>query len=727
MLHVAVSGGGAMDRVEQARAAAARYRQTASQREDIARRLDQGHAVADTLEQIEARAGRLVETGHVPASALLSAVRDERGGALSVLERIIGDHNDLQPVTFLTRGARIARTVGRISLDRGGRFIPFGTGFLVAPRLLLTNDHVLPDVATAAGSVVEFDCDPHAPAGAVVVVRLAPQELFVTDTHLDYCLVALEDLDDGRAPGEEFGWNPLLARQGKIVSGEPVNIIGHPLGRTKEVAVRNNHLSNQLDDFLHYATDTEPGNSGSPVFNDTWEVVALHHAGVPRTDDDGNVLRKDGQPWHRSDGDHTIDWVANEGTRVSVLLDHLAGHDLDETQRRTLATITGPAPADVGGPEVVAAPVRSDRGTSGVAGRVASVEAVGGTPGRATPNLPGASGAGAVLATGAQLVLLDGRSDPTRDPGRRRTAWVAALARGSVRAGLPVLGAEEAWFPVYGERLAALASARGAPGDEVAVAEALAPASPEARTLYGTILTKAPPAAGLPHEAAPAGDDPAGDDPARSPAGEDLPRSARWRRELGWLAARSRLDEVTIARTFRDVATYLEAPGVRAAVLDEVLTTVPTEGSVVLVGHGLGTVVGMDLLTRLPDAVQVVTLVTAGSPLGLEAVTSRLLVGGARLPGRVGSWVNAWCPADAVAVGCPLASTWGPQVTEVIAENPADRAHDIEEYLADGRVARAIGAALRIDEVPQDHAPGGGGGTTRTQRRGQDRSERGER
>jgi endonuclease G, mitochondrial len=712
-----------MDRVEQARAAAARYRQTTQQREDIARRLDQGHAVADTREQIEARAGRLVETGHVPAAALLTAGREERGGALSVLERIIGDHNDLQPVTFLTRGARIARTVGRISLDRGGRLIPFGTGFLVAPRLLLTNDHVLPDVATANGSVVEFDCDPHTPPGAVVVVRPDPQQLFVTDTHLDYCLVALEDLSDGRAPGEEFGWNQLIARQGKIVSGEPVNIIGHPMGRTKEVAVRNNHLSNQLDEFLHYATDTEAGNSGSPVFNDTWEVVALHHAGVPRTDDDGNVLRKDGTRWHRADGDHLIDWIANEGTRVSVLLAHLASHELGETQRAALATISGPGPADGTDHAAVAGPVRSDRDTPAVAGRAASSEAVDGLRLRATPRRAGVSAAGSPLAAGAQLVLLDGRGGEAHDPGRRRTDWVAALARGSVRAGLPVVGADEAWFPSYGEHLAALPSARASPpDDEVAVAEALAPASPGARTLYGAILAEAAAAAGLPREPASTGDA-----PDAVPAGEGGARSARWHRELAWLVARSRLDEVTIARTFRDVATYLEAPGVRTAVLDEVLETVPTEGAVVLVGHGLGTIVGVDLLTRLPDAVQVTALVTAGSPLGLDAVVSRLLVDDAHLPDRVGSWVNAWSPADAVAVGCPLASRWGGRVTDVLTDNPADRAHDVEEYLADPHVARVIDAALRTDQVPQDHAPDGGGGTTRTDLHGDDRNDRGER
>ena len=30
---------------------------------------------------------------------------------------------------------------------------------------------------------------------------------------------------------------------------------------------------------VHYRTPTEPGSSGSPVFNGGWELVALHHSG----------------------------------------------------------------------------------------------------------------------------------------------------------------------------------------------------------------------------------------------------------------------------------------------------------------------------------------------------------------------------------------------------------------------------------------------------------------
>jgi endonuclease G len=90
----------------------------------------------------------------------------------------------------------------------------------------------------------------------------------------------------------------------------------------------------------------------------------------------------------------------------------------------------------------------------------------------------------------------------------------------------------------------------------------------------------------------------------------------------------------------------------------------------------------------------VVHLVTAGSPLGMDSINKRLLSGGPHPPGRIGAWTNVWCAADAVAIGCPLQTAWGPIVTEVVTDNPKDRAHDIEEYLADGRVAATVRHAL---------------------------------
>jgi endonuclease G, mitochondrial len=163
-------------------------------------------------------------------------------------------------------------------------------------------------------------------------------------------------------------------------------------------------------------------------------------------------------------------------------------------------------------------------------------------------------------------------------------------------------------------------------------------------------------------------------------------------RPLSWVADRSGLDDVVIATIFRDVAAYLDREQVRTAVLNTVRETVPMDREVVLVAHSLGTVVAVDLIEQLPPGVAVPLLVIAGSPLGMDSVHKRLLAGGPKRPARVGTWLNAWAAADAVAIGCPLADTWT-GVQDVLTQNRKDRAHEIDEYLSAAMVAGEIGRA----------------------------------
>ncbi|WP_406416607.1 hypothetical protein OH809_38265 [Streptomyces sp. NBC_00873] len=104
----------------------------------------------------------------------------------------------------------------------------------------------------------------------------------------------------------------------------------------------------------------------------------------------------------------------------------------------------------------------------------------------------------------------------------------------------------------------------------------------------------------------------------------------------------------------------------------------------------------MDLLTRLPPGAEVVHLITAGSPLGMDSVYRRLLSGGPISPEEVADWLNAWCPTDAVAVGCLLADDWADSPTDLAVGNARDRAHSIGEYLSHAAVARSIGSRLAV-------------------------------
>ncbi|MFJ2728432.1 trypsin-like serine peptidase [Streptomyces collinus] len=686
------------ERAHQLAAAAERYRASSEERRDVERQQEAGIAFPDSRQALAARATRLLDRHAVPAAMAVEAVRAEPLAAPDAYERILGVSKDLQAWSFLPRGARAARTVARISVRENGRELPLGTGFLVSPRLLMTNHHVLSDAAAARQCFVEFDAQVTVDNTPQPSTRLEldPDTFFVADQHLDFALVPVASGPDGRPPGETFGWNRLSAQPGKLVIGEPVNVIGHPMGRLKEIAVRDNMLQVRLDDFLQYLTDTEPGNSGSPVFNDQWEVVALHHSGVPKTDERGRVLRTDGQVWQPGDGDDAVDWVANEGVRVSSILRHLA----------QLPPGAGPGPLAEMGPEsglgvtesaatapapvaVAAVPVPVGAPAEVPAGVPADV------PAAAPAGVPTAAHTGLRARDGAfggerHLVFLHGRSQQGKDPAALRDAWTAGLNQGLVAAGFPPVDPADVWFPYYGDRLvAALATTEAVPRIPEALslspAEAVAPPSPTARAVYEEMIGEAALRWNMPEESQPATERISRDDLV-----------GHLHRQLGWLAARSDLDGWTIALVLRDVAAYLDDRRIRDSVLDCVLETLPEDGEMILVSHSLGTVVGMDLTTRLSPALRTVHLTTVGSPLGLDSVYKRLLIGGTKRPDVVADWLNAWCPADAVAVGCPLADEWAGSVTDVAVINARDKAHDIGQYLSHPEVAGEIAGHLAL-------------------------------
>ncbi|CAN5298369.1 hypothetical protein BH10ACI1_BH10ACI1_11540 [soil metagenome] len=193
---------------------------------------------------------------------------------------------------------------------------------MVSPRLLLTNNHVLTNFQSAKTSIIEFDyqLDRRGLQTPVVSFQLQPDAFFLTSQILDYTLVAVAEKSFNNIPVTHYGWNRLIEDVGKILISQPVNIIQHPKGGYKQLVLRENKLIDLLPQFAHYTSDTEPGSSGSPVFSDLWEVVALHHSGVPRTDAAGNLIAQDGTIWNDGMNPKNLDWVANEGIRISSLV-----------------------------------------------------------------------------------------------------------------------------------------------------------------------------------------------------------------------------------------------------------------------------------------------------------------------------------------------------------------------------------------------------------------------
>ncbi len=275
----------------------------------------------------------------------------------TVFERILGD-NDLMPISYLLLGQHRSRSIGRIDIrDRSGRRLGFGTGFLVSPRLLLTNNHVLGSPQDATHSLIEFDyeADVHGNIRQAVAFGLDPSSFFVTDEDLDFTLVAVRAESVVDLKPANWGWNRLLEEEGLIVKGEYVSIIQHPNGETKQIAMRENRVIDLLDDFMHYQTDTAPGSSGSPVFNDQWEIVALHHSGVPERFENGDIKSVDGRKWKPWMGDHRIKWIANEGVsvgRIVAFVKQLASLDSTQKKLRDELFSAEPPPPDMARPSV---------------------------------------------------------------------------------------------------------------------------------------------------------------------------------------------------------------------------------------------------------------------------------------------------------------------------------------------------------------------------------------
>ncbi|EPX59130.1 hypothetical protein D187_003232 [Cystobacter fuscus DSM 2262] len=204
------------------------------------------------------------------------------GEARAGAERIQGKTTDFVGVSWIDQARWSANTVGRVVQDT---LAPLGSGVLISNRLLLTNHHVIEDAQAARELLVEFDyeLDENEQPRPLTRFTFDPDTFFLTSSEddLDFTIVALGRRVLGTRDVSEFGYCPLFATGDRHVLGEFVNIVQHPDGDYKQVIIRENRLVTRLDTVMHYMADTMPGSSGSPVFNDQWEFVALHHWGEP--------------------------------------------------------------------------------------------------------------------------------------------------------------------------------------------------------------------------------------------------------------------------------------------------------------------------------------------------------------------------------------------------------------------------------------------------------------
>ena len=118
-------------------------------------------------------------------------------------------------------------------------------------------------------------------------------------------------------------------------------------------------------------------------------------------------------------------------------------------------------------------------------------------------------------------------------------------------------------------------------------------------------------------------------------------------------------------KILKQVDRYRKNEGVRASILDKVIAAIQGHDRWVIIGHSLGSVVALDLVTHLPDYVQVAALVTAASPLSRPKLSDHLKRQHSRFPhDRVGFWVNAYNAWDVVPGGTGISDAF-PEAIDV--------------------------------------------------------------
>jgi hypothetical protein len=206
------------------------------------------------------------------------------------------------PYSFIEGAQRTAHSVARLTVQRVFNGQPraeeymYGTGWLIAPGILITNHHVIdarskqpkPDglgessaspqdfSAQAERVVAHFDYYAGSEPDAATTVKCSGARLLAQSVALDFAVIELVEAHKvaDRPPLRLPTVQPPLAR------GDRMNIVQHPQRQAMRFAIRNNFfvMPGRRPYLLWYQTDTEPGASGSPVCDDEWQVVALHHA-----------------------------------------------------------------------------------------------------------------------------------------------------------------------------------------------------------------------------------------------------------------------------------------------------------------------------------------------------------------------------------------------------------------------------------------------------------------
>lgn len=250
------------------------------------------------------------------------------------LERVIEPTIDFFDVAgWRARLGRIETQVCRIEINSYPHRI-YGTGFLVAPDIVMTNYHVMK--AVLAGTQGRTSSSSFSPRASDVVLRfdykksadgivissgnefrLIEDDWLIDESlnnsadelprpdELDYVLLRVKGSPGNHPVGSGAepdapprGWIEIPRETYDFQPDTPLFILQHPQGAPLKLAIETKAIIelNENRTRVKYKTNTERGSSGSPCFNQYWQLVALHHSGDPNFDPDHKPEYNEGIP-----------------------------------------------------------------------------------------------------------------------------------------------------------------------------------------------------------------------------------------------------------------------------------------------------------------------------------------------------------------------------------------------------------------------------------------------
>src|SRR6266568_1999229 len=251
----------ALDRAQQAlmaQLAAGEARRVAAQN-DVQR-------LRDELAAAERRA---------PSQATVDSLRRAVTAAEQQTRSLDAKMRAIRASDFATIAQQNQAAVGLITASFGRDYYN-GTGFVITPDgYMLTNWHVVADSQHPRADTVWVIMADQSQARYADVIAISQDR--------DIAVIKLRGYQGPYLTA--IDWSGTKARQ-----GEPAALIGYPAGsgfaRLRSSVVRTSMtagiVSRATEDVIQFDGMTIGGSSGSPLFNASGEVIAIHRAGLPQ-------------------------------------------------------------------------------------------------------------------------------------------------------------------------------------------------------------------------------------------------------------------------------------------------------------------------------------------------------------------------------------------------------------------------------------------------------------